>query len=45
MEEAEESEHEPAIPIMADGNGLIDAINNGVAQITAAITQAANNVQ
>ena len=45
MEEPEELEHEPAIPIMADGNGLIDAINNGVAQITAAIAQAANNVQ
>ena len=41
----EELEHEPVIPVMADDNGVIDAINNGVAQITAAITQAANNIQ
>ena len=41
----EELEHEPVIPIMADDNGVIDAINNGVAQITGAIAQAANNIQ
>ena len=41
----EELEHEPVIPVMADDSGVIDAINNGVAQITAAITQAANNNQ
>ena len=43
--EPEELELEPVIPVMADGNGVIDAINNGVTQITAAIAQAANNVQ
>ena len=45
MGELEEREHKPVIPVMADGNGMIDAINNGVTQITAAIAQAANNVQ
>ena len=44
-EQVEELEHEPEIPIMADNNGVIDAINHGIAQITAAIAQAANNIQ
>ena len=44
-EQVEEVEHEPEIPIMADNNGVIDAINHGIAQITAAIAQAANNIQ
>ena len=30
---------------MADNNGVIDAINHGITQITAAIAQAANNIQ
>ena len=41
----EEPEHEPEIPVMADDNGVIDAINHGVVQITAAIAQAAKNIQ
>ena len=41
----EELEHEPEIPVMADNNGVIDAINHGIVQITAAIAQAANNIQ
>ena len=41
----EEPEHEPEIPVIADDNGVIDAINHGVAQITAAIEEAANNIQ
>ena len=41
----EELEHEPEIPIMADNNGVIDAINHDIAQITAAIAQVANNIQ
>ena len=44
-EQVEELEHEPEIPVMADNNGVIDAINHGIAQITSAIAQAANNVQ
>ena len=38
-------ECEPVVPAMADDNGMIDAINNGIAEITAAIAQAANNIQ
>ena len=41
-EQVEELEHKPEIPIMADENGVIDAINHGIAQITAAIAQAAS---
>ena len=44
-EQVEEPEHEPEIPVMADDNGVIDALNHGVAQITAATAQAANNIQ
>ena len=44
-EQAEELEHEPEIPTMADNNEVIDAINHGITQITAAIAQAANNIQ
>ena len=44
-QQVEEPEHEPEIPVMADHNGVIDAINHGVAQITAAVAQAANNIQ
>ena len=44
-EQAEELEHEPELPNMADNNDVIDAINHGIAQITAAIAQAANNIQ
>ena len=44
-EQVEELEHEPEMPVMADNNGVIDAINHGIAQITAAIAQAANNIQ
>ena len=44
-EQVEDLEHEPEIPVMADNNGVIDAINHGIAQITTAISQAANNVQ
>ena len=41
-----EPEHEPWIPVMADDDGgVIDAINHGIAQITAAIAQVANNIQ
>ena len=44
-EQVEELEHEPEIPVMANNNEVIDAINQGIAQITAAIAQAANNIQ
>ena len=44
-EQVEELEHEPEIPAMADSNKVIDAINQGIAQITATIAQAANNIQ
>ena len=41
----EELEHESEIPVMADNNEVIDAINHGIAQITASIAQAATNIQ
>ena len=44
-EQVEELEHKAEIPVMADNNEVIDAINHGIAQITAAIAQAANNIQ
>ena len=43
--QVDELEHEPVIPVMADDDGVIDAINNGIAEITTAIAQAANNIQ
>ena len=44
-EQVEELEHKSEIPAMADNNEVIDAINQGIAQITATIAQAANNIQ